>query len=73
MTKTDYHPIYYCDFRASDGSTILASQPVRFVAEPSHFVTVDSTAFKKVWESGNQVVYVQVSTFNATSQVSLYG
>lgn len=73
MTENHKQPVYFCDFRTPDGSTIVAAQPVRFIGEPSYFVVVDGMGFRKAWESGNQVVYVRVSTFDATSQVRLYG
>lgn len=73
MKNVDYRPVYFCDFRTSDGATIRAYQAVRFATIPSYLVIVDDVAFKKVWEAGNRAVYVQVSITNISSQVNLNG
>lgn len=76
MKNPDYRPIYYCDFLTPDGVPMASYQPVKFVAQPSHFVTVEGKGFKKTWESGypaNRVIYVEVSSRVLTNEVSFDG
>jgi hypothetical protein len=73
MSNSDYQTIYYCDFRRSNGSELITEQPVIFVDQPSYFVVVQSVGFRKTWESGNRVVYTQVSMTDLTHKVSING
>lgn len=59
--------IYYITLRAADGSDVVTNQPVRFVAEPSFFITVQGIGFKKIWESETSVTYSQVSCSDLSS------
>jgi len=72
MTSPDRRLIYYCDFRLANGSDLAIEQPVRdFVEQPSYFVVVEGVGFRKSWESGNRVAYVQVSMIDLTNKVVL--
>ena len=73
MSDFDYQTIYYCDFRKPDGSQLVTEQPVRFIDQPSYFVVVQGVGFRKTWESGNRVVYTQVSMTDLTNKVSING
>jgi hypothetical protein len=73
MSNSDYQTIYYCDFRRPNGSELVTEQPVTFVGQPTYFVVVQGVGFRKTWESGNRVVYTQVSMTDLTHRVSING
>lgn len=72
MNNSD-HSIYFCDFRRPDGTALVTEQTVIFVDQPSYFVVIDNVGFRKTWESGNRVVYTQVSMIDLTNKVSING
>ncbi len=52
---------------------LLSYHPVKFAENPPFYVSVGAATFKKIWELGNRVVYIQVKPFDISSQVLIYG
>lgn len=71
MNNSGNRMAYSCDFRSSDGSQFFGYQTVTFSDQPTYIVTVGDIAFKKVLQTGNFLVYLQVPIFDLSSQVSI--
>ncbi|MEG4861207.1 hypothetical protein QUB75_27145 [Microcoleus sp. K1-B6] len=73
MNNSDDQVVYSCDFRSSDGSRFFGYQGVVFPEDPPRIAIVNGMAFERALQSGNFLVYLQVSIFDLSSQMSLSG